>query len=155
MFELKMEFMDCADLSGCTMEQSYIFPDNIWYNQWYETLWKCLYHTAAVLEPFLMLIATNLALSGCLGWKWSLWPVPDCLTIQRSKAVFYLNLYDSNNDIKFFRNFCIISQPCHSHFTVDCCQFGPSWMYGLEMELMACADLVGGTTEQICIFYWS
>ena len=36
-------------------------------------------------------------------------------------------------------------------FNVDCCQFGPSWMYGLEMELMTCADLVGGTIEQICI----
>ena len=37
-------------------------------------------------------------------------------------------------------------------FVVDCCQFGPSWIFGLEMELMACAGLVGGTTEQICIF---
>ena len=35
---------------------------------------------------------------------------------------------------------------------VDCCQFGPSWIFGLKMELMACADLVGGTTEQSCIF---
>ena len=35
---------------------------------------------------------------------------------------------------------------------VDCCQFGPTWMFGLEMELMACADFVGGTTEQVCIF---
>ena len=37
-------------------------------------------------------------------------------------------------------------------FVVDCCQFGPNWMFGLEIELMACADLVGGTKEQICIF---
>ena len=27
-------------------------------------------------------------------------------------------------------------------FVVDCCQFDPSWMYGLKTELMACADLV-------------
>ena len=33
-------------------------------------------------------------------------------------------------------------------FVVDCCQFGPSWMFGLEVELMACTDLVGGTKEQ-------
>ena len=25
-------------------------------------------------------------------------------------------------------------------FVVDCCQFGPSWMFGLKMELMACAS---------------
>ena len=35
---------------------------------------------------------------------------------------------------------------------VDCCQFGPSWIFGLKTELMACADLVGGTTEQGCLF---
>ena len=29
-------------------------------------------------------------------------------------------------------------------FVVDCCQFGPSWSFGLKMELMACADLVDG-----------
>ena len=39
-----------------------------------------------------------------------------------------------------------------SIFVVDCCQFGPSWMFGLKMELMACADLVGGTTDQSCLF---
>ena len=37
-------------------------------------------------------------------------------------------------------------------FVVDCCQLGPSWVFGLKMELMACADLVGGTTEQRCLF---
>ena len=35
---------------------------------------------------------------------------------------------------------------------VDCCQFGPSWIFGLKLELMACAGLVGGTTEQSCLF---
>ena len=35
---------------------------------------------------------------------------------------------------------------------VDWCQFGPSWIFGLKMDLMACADLAGGTTEQSCIF---
>ena len=37
-------------------------------------------------------------------------------------------------------------------FVVDCCQFGPSWIFGLKMELMACADLVGVTTDQSCLF---
>ena len=37
-------------------------------------------------------------------------------------------------------------------FVVDCCQFGPSWIFGLKIELMACVALVGGTTEQICLF---
>ena len=37
-------------------------------------------------------------------------------------------------------------------FVVDCCQSGPSWISGLKMELMACAGLVGGTTEQGCLF---
>ena len=35
---------------------------------------------------------------------------------------------------------------------VDCCQFGPNWMFWLKMELMACASLAGGTTEQSCLF---
>ena len=35
---------------------------------------------------------------------------------------------------------------------VDWCQFGPSWTFGLKMELMAYAGLVGGTTEQSCLF---
>ena len=26
-------------------------------------------------------------------------------------------------------------------FVVDCSQFGPSWMFGLKMELLACAGL--------------
>ena len=37
-------------------------------------------------------------------------------------------------------------------FVVDCCQFGPHWIFGLKMELMAYASLVGGTTEQRCNF---
>ena len=37
-------------------------------------------------------------------------------------------------------------------FIVDCCQFGPNWIFVLKMELMACAGLVGGTKEQSCLF---
>ena len=34
------------------------------------------------------------------GLKWSLWPVPVWLVVQRSKAVFLLNLYNSINYTK-------------------------------------------------------
>ena len=37
-------------------------------------------------------------------------------------------------------------------FVVDCCQFGPSWIFGLKMDIMACDGLVGGITEQSCLF---
>ena len=37
-------------------------------------------------------------------------------------------------------------------FVVDCCQFGPSWIFWLEMDLMACAGFVRGETEQGYIF---
>ena len=37
-------------------------------------------------------------------------------------------------------------------FIVDCCQFGPSLIFRLKIELMACAGLVGGTTDQRCLF---
>ena len=167
-------------------------------------------------QPCLLLIATNLAQAGCLGWKWSLWPVPTWLAVQRSRSIFFLTLYDSINDMKYLRTVCITPQPCHSHFccwllpiwpkldfwsengaygmcrlgwryngakvyfswpymivsmiwntselsashlsrataifVLDCCQFGLRWIFGLKMELMVCADLVGGTTEQSCIF---
>ena len=35
---------------------------------------------------------------------------------------------------------------------VDCYQFDHSSMLRPNMEIMACADLVGGTTEQLCFF---
>ena len=37
-------------------------------------------------------------------------------------------------------------------FVVDGCQFGSSWIFGLKMELMACAGLIGGTTEKRQLF---
>ena len=37
-------------------------------------------------------------------------------------------------------------------FVVDGFQFNPSWMFGLKMELMVCADLVDGTMDQSCLF---
>ena len=75
------------------------------------------------------------------------------LEVKRSKYVFLLTLYDIINDMKHFLTVCITPQPCHSHFVLlIAANFGPSWIFGLKMELMACAGLVGGTTEQRCIF---
>ena len=65
---------------------------------------NCLHHTSYVPQQCVWLIAANLALAGCLGWKWSLWPVPTWLAVQRSKVVFWLNLYDSINDMKYLWN---------------------------------------------------
>ena len=84
--------------------------------------------------------------------KLSLWSVLTWLVVEQRKAVFLLTLFDSINETIQFRNVCITPHPCHSHVVVDCCQFSPSWIFELKMELMDCADLVGGTAEQICIF---
>ena len=87
-FGLKMKLMAYPELVGGTTEKSYLFPDLICYYQWYETLPNCLHYTSAVAQPFLLLIAANLALAGFLDWKLSLWYVPAWLAVQRSKAVF-------------------------------------------------------------------
>ena len=124
MFGIKMELMSCADLVGGTTEKSCLFHELIWEYQWYETLPNCLHYTSSMPQPFLLLIAANLAIAVYLGWKLSLWPVPAWLAVQRSKAVFFLTLYDSINDMKHFRTFFITPQPRHSHF---CCWLLPIW----------------------------
>ena len=123
-FGLKMELMACARLLGGTTEKICIFSDLLWYYQWHEILTNCLHYTSAVSQPFLLLIAANLALAGFLGWKWSLWSVPTWLAVQRSRAVFFLTINVSINDMKYFRTVCITPQPCHSHF---CCWLLPIW----------------------------
>ena len=123
-FGLKMGLMACADLVGCTIEQSWFITDLTCYYRYYETLMNCLHHTSAVPQPFLLLISANFALSGFLGWKWSLWPVTTWLEVQRSKAVFYLTIYDSINDMWYLISVFITPQTCHSHF---CCWLLPIW----------------------------
>ena len=124
MFGMKMELMACAGLVDSKTEQSCIFPDLIWYYQWYAKLLNCLHHTWDAPHPCLLLIAVNLSQVWFLCWKWSLWPVPTWLVVQRSKAVFFLILYDIINDMEQFWNVCITPQPCHSHF---CCWLLPIW----------------------------
>ena len=123
-FGLKTELMACAGSVGGTMEQICLFPELIWKYQWYEILLNCLHHTSALPQPFLFLFNANLALAGLLGWKLSLWHVPTWLEVQRNKAVFFLTLYVSINNMKYLWTVCIITQPCHSHF---CCWWLPLW----------------------------
>ena len=70
-FELEMELMACASLVVGTTEQTSILLilfDSINDMKYFR---NCLHNTSAVPQPFLLLIAANLALAGCLGWKWS------------------------------------------------------------------------------------
>ena len=78
--------------------------------------------------------------------------MPAWLAVQRSIAVFFLKLYVSINDMKYFRTVSIFFSRATSILIVDWCQFGPSWIFGLKMELIACAGMVGGTTEQRYLF---
>ena len=71
------------------------------YYKWYERLLIFFYYNSAVPQPFLLLIAANLAQAGFLGWKWSLWPMPTWLAVKWSKALFLLALYDSMNDMNY------------------------------------------------------
>ena len=69
--------------------------------------WKLsLWPVRAWLAVQRSMIAANLAQAGFLGWKLSLWPVRAWLVLQRSKAVFFLTLYDSINDMNYFR-YCL------------------------------------------------
>ena len=37
-------------------------------------------------------------------------------------------------------------------FVVDGCQFGPSWIFGLKLELMTCADLLAVQQSEAVFF---
>ena len=78
--------------------------------------------------------------------------MPTWLVVQRSKAVFFMTLYVSINDSTHPKLSVLHLSPATAVFLVYYCQFGPSWFFGLKMEHMACAGLVGGTTEKSCIF---
>ena len=151
-FGLKMELMACAHLTltllivanlaqaGCLGWKWSLWPVPTWLEvqrskdlffltlnvsiNYMKHFRNCLHHTSAVPQPFLLLVAANLALAGFLGWKWRLWSVPTWLEVQRSKDVFFLTLYDSINDMTYFLNVCITPQPCHRNF---CCSLLPIW----------------------------
>ena len=144
---LKWIFVACADVVGGTIEQSCLFTDLVLLYQWYKKLLNCMHHTSAMPQPFLKLMPANLAQAWFLGWKWSLWPVPVLLVIQQNKALCFLTLYDSINDMKHFQIVFITPKPCQSHF---CNWLRPIWRKvhsWAEMEILVWADLVGGTRE--------
>ena len=72
----------------------------------------------------------------------------------RAKLYFYW----THMILSMIWNTSKLSSSCLSRataiFVVDCCQFGRNCIFGLRMEFMACADLVGVTTEQTCLFAW-
>ena len=78
--------------------------------------------------------------------------MPTWLAVQQSKAVFFMTLYVNINYITHPKISVLLLSPATAIFVVDCCQFGPSWILGLKMELMACAGLFGGTTEKAVFF---
>ena len=193
------------------------------YFSWPYILASIIWNTSE-LSASDLICATAICVVECLefgpswmfGLKWSWWLVPTWLEVQRSKAVFFLTLYNIINDMKYFRNCLHHTSADHSHFccwllpiwpkldvsaengayslcqigwwynrqniyfswpymiismiwnnfglspsllsratvifVVDCWQFGPSWMFGLKIEITACAGLVGGTRELSCIF---
>ena len=63
---------------------------------------NCLHHTSDPPQPFLLLIAANLALAGFLAENGALWSVPTWLVVQPSRDFLFLTLYDSINDKKYF-----------------------------------------------------
>ena len=113
---------------------------------------NCLNYTSAVPQPFLLLIAANLIVAWCLGWKWAYNMCRIGWRVNRSK------LYFSWPDMIFLmiwytsKMSALHLSRSTSIFVVDCCQIGPNWIFGLKMELMACANLVGGTTNHRCLF---
>ena len=85
------------------------------------------------------------------GLKMELMACPDLVGGTTEQICFFLTLYYTINDMKHFRIFSSNMSHATFFFVVDCCQCGPSWLFGLKMELMACPGLVGGTIVQGCI----
>ena len=67
------------------------------------------------------------------------------LAVQQSKDVFFMTLNVSINDIKHSKLSASHLSRATAIFVDDCCQLGPSWIFGLKMELMTCASLVCST----------
>ena len=142
MFGLKVELMACGGMVDGTREQSWFFPDLVLLYQLHETLTNCLHHISSVPQPFLLLIAVNLAQARFLGWRWILWPVLTWLAVQRSKAVVFLTLYECINYMKKFQPVSITPQTCNSHF---CC-----WLLHFQPKNPAWAKLAAINNKNGC-----
>ena len=134
-FGLKTKLMACVELVGGTTEQSCIFPDLIWYYQWYETLMNCLHYTSAVPQPFLLLISANLALAGCLGLNGPYGLCRFGWRYNRAKLYFdwpYMIVSIIWNNSEMSASYL---SGVTAIFVVDCCQFGPNWVFGMKRIL--------------------
>ena len=101
----------------------------------------------------------------CFCWLLPIWPKLDFWAENGAYGLCRLGWrYNGENMYFYWHNMTLLmiwntSEMSALHlrcstaiFVVDCCQFFPNRMFGLKMELMACADLVGRTMEQSCVF---
>ena len=80
-----------------------------------------MHQTSAVPQPFLLLIAANLALTGFLGWKWSLWSVQ----IFRKCFISLILSYKVRKKTALLRY--TANQVGTGHKLHFCCWFLPIW----------------------------
>ena len=151
-----MELMACADLVGGTTEQSCIFS-------WSYMIVSMIWNTSELSELHLSGATAIFVVDYCqfgpswiFGLKMELTACADLVggTTDQSCNFFwtYIILSMIWNTSELFPSQLSLDTAI---FVVDCCQFGPNWMFGLKMELSAFADLVGGTTECSYHFPWS
>ena len=149
-----MELLVCATSVGGTTEQICLFLtlyDSINDMKFLRTVaitpQPCHSHFCCWLLPIwpkLDFWAENGAYGLCrLGWRYNVaklyfhWPYMIVSMIWNTSEISALHL-----------------RPATAISVVGCCQFALNWMFGLKMELIACAGLVGGTTEQRYLYYW-
>ena len=152
MFGLKMELMACANLVGGIKEQICIFLTL------YDSMNDMQHFWTVCIRP------QPCHIHFCC-WLLPMWPKLDFWAENGAYGLCRLGWRYIGAKLYFPWHYMIVSMIWNSSelsashlsrstviFVVDCCQFGPSWIFGLKTELMTCADLVDGTTEQICSF---
>ena len=148
-FGLEMELMACADLVGVTTDEDFFFLflyDSINGMKHFWTVWittqPCHSNFCCWLLPICLYLDVW-AENGAYGLRWLVWryngaklyfPWPNMILSMIWKSFEISVLHLSRATVIF---------------VVDCCQFRPNWMFWLKMELMACANLVGGELFQI------
>ena len=130
--------------------------------QWRKSVFlRTLYYSINDMKHFqIVCIIPQPCHSHFCRWLLIIWPYLDFWAENGAYGLCQLGWRYNGENLYFSWSYMIIemiwnsSELSASHliratamFVVDCCQFGLNWMFGLKMELMACADLVGGTTE--------
>ena len=113
---------------------------------------NCTHHTSAVPHPFFC-------------WLLPIWPKLDFWAKNGAYGLRRLGWCYNRAKLSFSWPYMLVSMIWNTSklsalhlirataiFVVNCCQFGPSWIFGLKMELMTCASLVCSTSEQSCLF---